>query len=130
MRDPDVRLEILAKNEMKDIAETTSDSFRTIFDRVCLKYPTIASRLNFDSVRVLMGKRRKKAIGDVPIPGSSSKKKVKSEDSNMDDETNNALIGTLATMMAGSKGDSTLYAIGDYLYIGSGSKDRPRDLMQ
>ena len=85
MRDPDVRLEILAKNEMKDIAETTSDSFRTIFDKVCLKYPTIASRLNFDSVRVLMGKRRKKAIGDVPIPGTSSKKKetpsqVKSED--------------------------------------------------
>ena len=48
----------------------------------------------------------------------------------MDEEINNALIGTVATMMAGSKGDSTLYAIGDYLYIGSGSKDRPRDPIQ
>ena len=44
-----------------------------------------------------------------------------------EDSINNALIGTMATMMAGTKGDSTLYAIGDYLYIGSGSKERPRD---
>ena len=132
VRDPDLRFEILAKNEMKELAETTSDSFRAIFEKVCLKYPGMSSRINFESVRVPMGRRRNKAISGVPIPGASSKKKeakqsptnVKSEDS-MSEDTNNPLIGTAATMMAGSKGDSTLYAIGDYLYIGSGSKDRP-----
>ena len=36
----------------------------------------------------------------------------------------------MATMMAGTKGDSTLYAIGDYLYIGSGSRERPREAIQ
>ena len=130
VRDPDLRLEILAKKEMKELAETTSDKFKAIRDRVCLKYPTIASRINPESMTKVMSQRRKKAISEVPIPGASLKKKeapsrVKSEESITEDTINNALIGTVATMMAGSKGDSTLYVIGDYLYIASGSKDRP-----
>ena len=131
-RDPDLRIEILAKNEMKELAETTSDNKRDIFNRVCLKYPSIAKRINFDSMRVIMGRRRKQAISDVPIPGAPLNKKeakqtpsnVKSEDS-IHEGTISPLVGTAATMMAGSKGDSTLYSIGDYLYIGCGSKDRP-----
>ena len=32
-RDPDIKFEILAKNEMKELAETTSESNRSIFEK-------------------------------------------------------------------------------------------------
>ena len=57
-RDPDRKLQMEMENEMRSLAETTSDSPKDIYDRVCLKYPYVASKLEFHKCKSMMQRRR------------------------------------------------------------------------
>ena len=44
--DPDLKYQIRMESEMKALAETSGDSLKDIFDRVCRKNPSVAQRLS------------------------------------------------------------------------------------
>ena len=59
-RDPDIKFQIQMDNEMKHLAETTNDSTRDIYDRVCQKYPSARNKMGFQRCSQMMKNRRKK----------------------------------------------------------------------
>ena len=63
--DPDLKYQIRMETEMKALAETSADSLRDIFDRVCRKSPSVAQRLSFERMKSGMKQRRMKARNDV-----------------------------------------------------------------
>jgi len=48
------------ENDIENLAETTKDNSRDIFNKVCLKYPSVATRIKFSRVTSLVHKTRKK----------------------------------------------------------------------
>ena len=63
-RDPDLKYQLQMETEMENLAETTKDRFRDIFDKVCLTHPAIATRIKFSRMKVLMHRRRKFNVND------------------------------------------------------------------
>ena len=61
-KDPGLKDQIQMETEMKELAETTEESFRGIFNAVCVKNPLIAPRISFDKMCAIMNQRRKTAI--------------------------------------------------------------------
>ena len=54
-------LEIVAsKNEIKNLAESTRDGYKKIFDNFAMLEPKIASSISFHRIRNIMKKRRGK----------------------------------------------------------------------
>ena len=60
--DPEWTEQIKMETEMKQLAATTNDSLRDIFDRVGSKNSTIAARISFDRISASMYFRRSKAV--------------------------------------------------------------------
>ena len=60
-KDPDMKIQIQMEKEMKNLAETTTDGFRDIFDKVCLKNPSMAARFEYSKTYERMRQQRKKA---------------------------------------------------------------------
>ena len=60
--DPELTEQIKMETEMKQLAATTNDSLRDIFDRVGRKNSSIASRISFDRISAAMYVRRSKAL--------------------------------------------------------------------
>ena len=129
VKDPDLKYEIQMETEMKELAETTSESFRDIYNRVCLKNPTIAKRISFDKISGGMKGRRKKAMESVgekqshEQPTVQKKSVLKDKDVSLQEidakngGIDDPLVGSIATPMEGWNGKtSTVYVIGDYLY--------------
>ena len=58
-RDPNLKYQLEMENYIENLAETTKDNSRDIFNNVCLKYPSVATRITFFRVRNLVHKRRK-----------------------------------------------------------------------
>ena len=56
--DPHLRFQIQMESEMKELAETTTDSCRGIFNRVCRSNPAIAPRISFSRMYKAMNQRR------------------------------------------------------------------------
>ena len=63
-RDPGLKFQLQMENEMENLAETTKDSSRDIFNQVCLKYPSVATRIKFSKMRVMIHRRRKLKMRD------------------------------------------------------------------
>ena len=59
-----IRYEIQARNEMRELAVTTRDTLKDIFDAVRLKYPNVAHRITYASVRNGMKKKRLHSLKD------------------------------------------------------------------
>ena len=57
-RDPDRKFQMEMENEMRRLAETTSDSPKDIYDCVCLEYPSMASKLEFRKCKLMIQTRR------------------------------------------------------------------------
>ena len=57
-KDPDMKHQIQMETEMKEMAETTRDSFKAIYNRVCLKNPAIARRIPYERICKAMVRRR------------------------------------------------------------------------
>ena len=57
-RDPDLKFQIQMENEMKDLAKTTKDNLKDIFNRVCLKNPVVGKRIEYKRISETMRKRR------------------------------------------------------------------------
>ena len=49
------------ETEMKELAETTRDNFKEIYQRVCLKNPAIARRIPYNRICKTMDRRRREA---------------------------------------------------------------------
>ena len=62
--DPYLKFQLQMENEMENLAETTEDSFRDIFNKVCLKHPSVATRIKFYKVRGMIHRRRKLKMRD------------------------------------------------------------------
>ena len=56
-----MKIQIQMEKEMKNLAETTTDGFRDIFDKVCLKNPSMAARFEYSKTYERMRQQRKKA---------------------------------------------------------------------
>ena len=59
---PERMAQIQMENEMKQLAEMTSDSLRDIFDKVGRKNKQVAARINFERVYAAMNARRSRAV--------------------------------------------------------------------
>ena len=57
-KDPDMKHQIQMETEMKELAETTRDSFKAIYKRVSLKNPAIARRIPYERICKAMIRRR------------------------------------------------------------------------
>ena len=57
-RDPDLKFQIKMENEMKNLAETTKDSLKDIFNKVCLNNPVIGNRIEYKKIYNNMLNRR------------------------------------------------------------------------
>ena len=149
-RDRDLKYQIQMETEMKELAETTKDSYKDIYNRVCLKNPAMKSRIEFSRMCYSMESRRraakqkKKGNGSILNDGQTNPIVIESEylelhEENSSEESqeeqpnnvrineetdNNSLIGSVATTMEGRLSTpfkrTTLYIIGDYLYGTSG----------
>ena len=60
-RDPDLKCIVQMENEMKTLAETTKDSVKGIFEKVCLKDPAVASKIEWTKIEAAMRSRRAKS---------------------------------------------------------------------
>ena len=63
--DPDQKVQIQMESKMKDLAMTTKDSFRKIYDDVCLENPAVAVRIPFSRMDQVMRVRRNKAKSNI-----------------------------------------------------------------
>ena len=63
--DPDQNVQIEMESKMKDLAMTTKDSFRKIYDDVCLENPVVAARIPFRRMDLIMRIRRKKEKANI-----------------------------------------------------------------
>ena len=59
-QDPLQRIQISMESKMKNLAATTGDSFRKIFDDVSLENSEVGARINFLRMEAAMRKRREK----------------------------------------------------------------------
>ena len=57
-KDPDMKLQIQLENEMKNLAETTKDSLKDIYNKVCLKNPVIGKRIEYKKIYTTLRNRR------------------------------------------------------------------------
>ena len=60
-RDPDKKFQIQMEIEMKDLADTTTDSPRVIYNRVCQKNPSAAAKMEYQTCDKMIRNRRNKA---------------------------------------------------------------------
>ena len=60
-RDPDLKLIVQMQSEMKNLADTTRDKLKDIFNDVCLKNPAVASRIDWPKMYGAMKNRRVRA---------------------------------------------------------------------
>ena len=60
-RDPDKKFQIQMEIEMKGLADTTKDSPRAIYNRVCQKNPSAAAKMEYQTCDQMIRNRRKKA---------------------------------------------------------------------
>ena len=148
--DRDLKYQIQMETEMKELAETTKDSYKDIYNRVCLKNPAMESRIEFSRMCHSMESRRRAAkqkeknngsllndeqINPIVIQSEylelhedNSEKQDQEQHSREqrinDEKENNSLIGSVAKTMEGRLSTplkrTTLYIIGDYLYIKAG----------
>ena len=58
-RDPDLKFQIQVENEMKKLAETTTDSLKDIYKKVCIKNPVIGKRIEYKNIWHALQNRRK-----------------------------------------------------------------------
>ena len=58
VKDPGMKYQIQMETEMKELAETTRDSFKAIYKRVSLKNPAIARRIPYERICKAMIRRR------------------------------------------------------------------------
>ena len=59
-QDPSQRIQIMMEGKMKNLAGTTGDSIRKIYDDVSLENPEVAARIPFPRLEAAMRKRREK----------------------------------------------------------------------
>lgn len=57
-RDRGLKFQIQMECEMKNLAEMTTDSLRDIYDKVCQKNPSMATRIEFSKCQRMMQRRR------------------------------------------------------------------------
>ena len=57
-RDPDMKFQIQMENEMKNLAKSTKDTLKDIYNKVCLKNPVIGKRIEYQNMYYIMKRRR------------------------------------------------------------------------
>ena len=57
-QDPELSIQLCMETEMKQLAATTSDDLRDIFDKIGMKNPNIAARIPFARIYAAMKTRR------------------------------------------------------------------------
>ena len=60
----DQKVQVKMESKMKQLALTTEDSLRKIYDDVCLENPAVASCIPYSKVEAAMKVRRNNALGD------------------------------------------------------------------
>ena len=59
-QDPDQKIQLMLESEMKQLATTTGDSLRKIYDDVSLENPRVAVKIGYPRLEAAMPKRREK----------------------------------------------------------------------
>ena len=65
-QDPDQKIQLVLESKMKQLATTTGDSIRKIYDDVSLENPRVAVKIGFPRLEAAMRKRREKTTPNNP----------------------------------------------------------------